>query len=250
MGKKRNNAADKQQKSKLILDLYNENIYKENSKERNIKTKIKLELSAKTPNQKELFKSIKENIITIVYGPPGTGKTLIAVNCAINAYMKGDVDKLIFTRPCIEAVGENLGFLPGGLDEKIHPYMTPIFDFLSDYLEMRVIDDLVRRKEIITMPLAFMRGVTFKDSFVILDEAQNTIKEQIRMFLTRLGENCRIVITGDPNQSDIGEQNGLLDAVKRLAGVDNIGIVQFNESDIVRHPLVGIIEKKYSQPLE
>jgi len=209
------------------------------------RVKNKINLSAKTLNQKELFKSIKNNIITIVYGPPGTGKTMISVASALNSFFKCHYGKIIFTRPCIEAEGENLGFLPGDLNEKISPYMIPIFDFLSEYMEKSQIERMVVDGKIITMPLAFLRGVTFKNSFVLLDEAQNTTPKQMRMFLTRIGEDCKIVMTGDPNQSDIRATNGLVDVITRLDGIPDIGIVKFDQEDVVRHEIVKIIEKRY-----
>ena len=214
-------------------------------KDVNLKTKKPVVISAKTENQKKLLKSIKENIVTIVSGYPGSGKTLLAVVSGLREFMMGKYEKMIFTRPCVEANGESLGFLPGDLNEKIHPYMIPIFDFLSEYLTVQEIDYLVSSQKIITLPLAFQRGCTFKNSFVILDEGQNTKPDQIRMFLTRIGENCKIVITGDPYQSDIKGKNGLMDSITRLEGVNNLGIVYFGKEDILRNPIVAEIEERY-----
>ncbi len=174
-----------------------------------------------------------------------THNTMISVVSGLREFVMGKYSKLIFTRPCVEANGENLGFLPGDLNEKIHPYMYPIFDFLSDYLSAKQIDGLIKSENIITLPLAFQRGITFKNSFVLLDEAQNTNVGQIRMFLTRIGDNCKVVITGDPNQSDVKNKNGLVDACERLVGIDGLGIVHFTEEDIFRHPIVFAIEEKY-----
>lgn len=209
------------------------------------KIKPQIIITARSPNQKLLLKSIKENIITIVQGPAGSGKTLISVLSGLYEFIHGKYKKMIFTRPCVEAVGENLGFLPGDLHEKISPYMYPIFDFLGDYLTPQKIEGYIKSEEIFTLPLAFQRGTTFKDSFVLLDEAQNTRPEQIRMFLTRIGENCKVIITGDPNQSDINGKNGLMDACERLQGINGLGIVNFTEQDIFRSPIVAEIEKRY-----
>ena len=208
-------------------------------------TKQKVLVTARTENQKILLKSIKENLVTIVAGPPGSGKTMLSVVSGLREFIMGKYRKMIFTRPCVEAVGENLGFLPGDLHEKIHPYMYPIFDFLSDYLTSKQIETYLKSEDIQTFPLAFMRGCTFRNSFVLLDEAQNTRPEQIRMFLTRIGENCKVVITGDPLQSDIREKNGLVDACERLEGVKNLGIVKFLKEDIIRNPIVTDIEDRY-----
>ena len=208
-------------------------------------TKQRVSVTARSEHQKELLKSIKENLVTIVSGPPGSGKTLLSVVSGLREFIMGKYKKMIFTRPCVEAVGENLGFLPGDLHEKIQPYMLPIFDFLSDYLTPKQIEGYLKSEEILTLPLAFQRGITFRNSFVLLDEAQNTMPEQIRMFLTRIGENCKVVITGDPLQSDIREKNGLVDACERLVGIDNLGIVQFSKEDILRNPIVVEIEERY-----
>ena len=219
-----------------------------NGKETQVKgkyTKTRIAITARSDNQKKLLLSIKENLVTIVAGPPGSGKTLLAVVSALREFIMGKYDKMIFTRPCVEANGENLGFLPGDLNEKIHPYMYPIFDFLSDYLTSKQIETYLKSEDIQTFPLAFMRGCTFRNSFVLLDEAQNTRPEQIRMFLTRIGENCKVVITGDPLQSDIREKNGLVDACERLEGVKNLGIVKFLKEDIIRNPIVTDIEDRY-----
>jgi len=226
------------------------NVEKENLEETIIvkkTTKKQILITPKTQHQKELLQSIEENIVTIVYGPAGSGKSRISVVCGLKEFIEGKYKKLIFTRPCVEANGENLGFLPGNLNEKIHPYMYPIFDFLSEYLAPKQIEDMMKLEKIMTLPLAFMRGVTLKNAFVIFDEGQNSIPKQMRMFLTRIGDNCKVVINGDPDQSDIKIKNGLVDACERLEGVNGLKIIKFDETDIVRHPIVVEIEERYKE---
>ncbi|MCD6436489.1 MAG: PhoH family protein [Clostridiales bacterium] len=207
--------------------------------------KKRVVITAKTDNQKLLLKSIKDNIITIVYGNAGSGKTRISVLQGLKDFASGKYKKLLFTRPCVEANGENLGFLPGDLNEKIHPYMIPIFDFLLEYMDSKEIQHCIEENKIMTLPLAFQRGCTFTDSYVLLDECQNTSIQQVRMFLTRIGENCKIVLTGDIDQTDIRGVNGLSDVISRIDGVSGVGIVKFTERDVQRHPIVVEIEKKY-----
>jgi phosphate starvation-inducible protein PhoH and related proteins len=209
--------------------------------------KPKISITAKNDNQKLLLKSIKENLITIASGPAGTGKTLLSVVSGLRDFTRDKYKKIIFTRPCVEANGENLGFLPGNLNEKIHPYMYPIFSFLSDYLSHSQIEEYLKEEKIMTLPLAYMRGVTFTEAFVLLDESQNTTPEQVRMFLTRIGEKSKIVLTGDPFQSDVRGKNGLDDACERLCGVEDIGIIRLTKEDIVRSPMVAKIEDRYRE---
>ena len=228
----------------------NSEYIKENSETSNKKSSLKkrIVITAKTENQKLLLKSIKDNIITIVYGDAGSGKTRLSVLQGLKDFESGKYNKLIFTRPCVEANGENLGFLPGDLNEKIHPYMIPIFDFLLEYIDSRQIEYYMDENKIMTLPLAFQRGTTFSNSYVVLDEAQNTTVEQVRMFLTRIGDSdCKIVLTGDTHQTDIRGQNGLSDAITRLGGIPGVGIIQFTDEDVQRHPIVIEIEKKYME---
>ena len=203
--------------------------------------------SAKTDEQKELFKSFNKNILTLATGPAGCGKTYCAVSQALYEFSKNKYSKLIFTRPAVEAYGERLGFLPGGAEDKLAPYMLPIMDTLEGYLDENFISELIKKKQIQTIPLAFQRGLNFKDSFVVFDEAQNATADQMRMFLTRIGENCKVVVTGDLRQTDrLGGINGLRDATNRLIGVNNVGIVKLTEKSIVRSQLVADIEAKYN----
>lgn len=247
MGKKRKVKSGNCNEAKICI--CNENIENPFKTQEQILINLKKEIyiAPKTPNQKELFESIEKNIITFVTGCPGSGKTFISVICALDKLLKGEVDRLIFSRPCIEAGGENLGFLPGDFNDKISPYMIPIFDFVSEYLEKGQIEELIRRGIIVTLPLAFQRGITFKNACVVLDESQNTTIQQMKMFLTRIGDNCKILVTGDLNQSDIKGKNGLADAVVRLEDMENVGIIKFTEEDILRNPIVKEIEKRYSQ---
>jgi len=206
----------------------------------------RISITAKSENQKKLLKSIKENLVTITAGPAGSGKTLLAVVSGLREFVMGNYDKMIFTRPCVEANGENLGFLPGDLNEKINPYMYPIFEFLADYLTQDQIEYYMKENLFQTLPLAYQRGCTFKNAVVILDEGQNTTPEQFRMFLTRIGDNCKVIITGDPTQNDIKGINGLVDACDRLTNVTNLNIVYLKREDIFRNPIVAEIEDAYS----
>jgi len=210
-----------------------------------IPLKKKIVNTAKTKNQKLLLQSINENIITVSYGHCGSGKTRLAVLEGLKLFFEKKVERLIFTRPCVEANNEHLGYIPGTINEKLEPFMTPIFDFLNEYIEQKYVEQLISARKIITLPLAFMRGTTFTNAYVLGDEFQNTVPSQIRMFLTRIGENCKVVITGDINQTDIDEKNGLVDACERLTDIKGLNFVKLNEVDICRHPIVAKIEEKY-----
>jgi phosphate starvation-inducible PhoH-like protein len=194
--------------------------------------------------QKLYADAIRSYDMVIGIGPAGTGKTYLAMAMAIATLMKKEVDRIILTRPAVEA-GEKLGFLPGDLYEKVNPYLRPLYDALHDMMEMEKVVDFLRQGIIEVAPLAFMRGRTLNDSFVILDEAQNTTSEQMKMFLTRLGFNSKAVITGDVTQTDLpaGKTSGLIEAQRVLAGVPGIRFVYFTEKDVVRHPLVQEIIK-------
>lgn len=202
----------------------------------------------KTLGQKGYCTAIKENTITIGVGPAGTGKTYLAVAMAVTAFRAREVNRIILTRPAVEA-GEKLGFLPGDLQQKVDPYLRPLYDALFDMLGTDTYQKYVERGNIEVAPLAYMRGRTLDDSFIILDEAQNTTPEQMKMFLTRLGFNSKMVITGDITQIDLpdGKRSGLRDVLKILKNVDDIAQIRFNERDVVRHKLVQEIIKAYEK---
>jgi phosphate starvation-inducible PhoH-like protein len=203
-------------------------------------------LTPKTLNQKLYLDAIEKNDMVFGIGPAGTGKTYLAVSMAVRALVDKRVNRIVLTRPAVEA-GERLGFLPGTLQEKIDPYLKPLYDALYDMLDVERVDRHLERGAIEIAPIAFMRGRTLNDSFVILDEAQNTTPEQMKMFVTRIGYNSRAVITGDVTQIDLpnGRMSGLIEAERVLSRVEGIGFVHFNERDVVRHPLVQRIVRAY-----
>ena len=205
-------------------------------------------VKAKTLGQKKYCTAIKSNTITIGVGPAGTGKTYLAVALAVTAFRAQEVNRIVLTRPAVEA-GEKLGFLPGDLQQKVDPYLRPLYDALFDMLGAETYQRYVERGNIEVAPLAYMRGRTLDDSFIILDEAQNTTPEQMKMFLTRLGFNSKMVITGDITQIDLpeGRRSGLKDVIKILRDIDDIALVRFNEKDVVRHRLVQDIIKAYEK---
>lgn len=207
-------------------------------------------LIPRSATQIPYMEALARDEIIFALGPAGTGKTYLAVAQAVAMLITGAVQRLILSRPAVEA-GERLGFLPGDMKEKVDPYLRPIYDALHDCLPSEQVERRIASGEIEIAPLAFMRGRTLADSFIILDEAQNTTAAQMKMFLTRFGMNSRMVICGDPHQVDIpgGERmSGLNDAVNRLEGVDGIETIRFNSSDVVRHPLVGRIVDAYEGP--
>ena len=208
---------------------------------------LKLMPIAKTDEQSILLDAISNNDITFVYGPPGTGKTFLSSLFGIFSVYKGMFEKLILTRPCVEANGERLGFLPGSLSEKLEPYLFPIFDILGRKIIAEEMKKLITNETIKTIPLSFLRGVTFFNSYVVVDEAQNTTKEQMRLLLTRIGERSKIVITGDINQSDIKGNNGLLDAIDRFKDMEHIKIVELTKKSIIRNPIIAGIEERYEK---
>lgn len=212
-----------------------------------IRTK-KRHISPRTPVQAEYVRAIDTAELVFGEGPAGTGKTYLAVAKGVERLVKGSVDRIILSRPAVEA-GENLGFLPGDMREKVDPYLKPLYDALYDMLPATQVTKRLETGEIEVAPLAFMRGRTFSNAFVILDEAQNTSAVQMKMFLTRLGQNSSMVITGDLSQVDLpgGVRSGLRDAMETLAGVEGVAFVEFSEADVVRHPLVGRIVHAYGK---
>jgi phosphate starvation-inducible protein PhoH and related proteins len=206
----------------------------------------KRRIAPRTAGQAAYVKAMREHELAFGLGPAGTGKTYLAVAAAIDLLMAGKVERIILSRPAVEA-GERLGFLPGDLREKVDPYLRPIFDALNDMLPADQLQKRLATGEIEVAPLAFMRGRTLAHAFVILDEAQNTTPVQMKMFLTRLGEGSRMVVTGDPTQVDLppGARSGLADALEALRGVDEVAIVRFTEKDVVRHQLVARIVGAY-----
>ncbi len=201
----------------------------------------------RTPAQAHYMRELVANDMIFALGPAGTGKTYIAVAQAVAQLITGSVQRLILSRPAVEA-GEKLGFLPGDMKEKVDPYLRPLYDALYDCLPAEQVERRIASGEIEVAPIAFMRGRTLADAFVILDEAQNTTPAQMKMFLTRFGQNSRMVICGDPNQVDLPggvAASGLADAVRRLEGVESIAMSRFTAADVVRHPIVGRIVEAY-----
>jgi len=198
--------------------------------------------------QKEYVKALKENKIIMSLGPAGTGKTYLAVAVALTMLLEKKVERIILSRPAVEA-GERLGFLPGDMKEKIDPYLRPLYDSLHDLFDYEKIQKKIESGEIEIAPLAFMRGRTLKNSFAILDEAQNATKTQIKMFLTRIGENSKLVVNGDPSQIDLPNRNqsGLIESQKILKDIKEISIINFDHKDVIRHPLVTKIVEAYQK---
>jgi phosphate starvation-inducible PhoH-like protein len=203
----------------------------------------------RSATQVTYMEALTRNDIIFALGPAGTGKTYLAVAQAVSQLITGSVDRLILSRPAVEA-GERLGFLPGDMKEKVDPYLRPIYDALYDTLPAEQVERRIASGEIEIAPLAFMRGRTLSNAFIVLDEAQNTTIAQMKMFLTRFGEGSRMVVCGDPRQVDLPQPgiSGLADAVTRLEGVDGIAVVPFGISDVVRHPVVGRIVQAYEGP--
>jgi len=212
-------------------------------------------VTAKNEGQKNLFRAMAsaENDIIFVDGIAGTGKSFCAISWGLLEFMKGRFEKIIITRPVVEA-GENLGFLPGTFEEKILPYITPVMDIIGEHLNIQDIKGMIADGKIVTTPLAFMRGMTFKKAFVLLDEAQNTTPKQMELFLTRIGEGSKMVITGDTRQSDLGQYNGFQDALNILADMKQQGhgleIVTLCSNSVVRHGIIPEISKRYTAKRE
>ena len=208
------------------------------------------QIKCKTVGQKLYIDAIKKNTVTLGVGPAGTGKTYLAVCMAVSAFKSKQVEKIVLTRPAVEA-GEKLGFLPGDLQEKVDPYLRTLYDALQELLGLETYAKLMERGAIEVAPLAYMRGRTLSNAFIILDEAQNTTKEQMKMFLTRMGEGSKVVVTGDITQIDLdGKSSGLVHATKVLDGVDGVAVCRLTSKDVVRHPLVMRIIKAYEEDAE
>jgi phosphate starvation-inducible PhoH-like protein len=206
------------------------------------------EIRPKTAGQRAFVAAIEQNTLSFGIGPAGTGKTFLAIVMAVRALKSREVSRLVLSRPAIEA-GEKLGFLPGDLKEKVDPYLRPLYDALGELMEDGTVAKYLERGTIEVAPLAYMRGRTLSDAYVILDEAQNVTREQLKMFLTRLGQNAKMIVTGDVTQVDLprGAASGLLDVDRLFTGIDGIGITRLDETDVVRHPLVGKIVSAYAR---
>ena len=237
-----------------ILSSFNKDIIKDMKKESHVQP---LEEVIKTPKrsviprskkQKEYVKALKNNQIIMSLGPAGTGKTYLAVAVALSMLLEKKVERIILSRPAVEA-GERLGFLPGDMKEKIDPYLRPLYDSLHDMFDYDKIQRKMETGEIEIAPLAFMRGRTLKNCFAILDEAQNATETQIKMFLTRIGENSKLVVNGDPSQIDLPNKNqsGLVQSKNILKGINEISIINFDHNDVIRHPLVTKIVEAYKK---
>jgi phosphate starvation-inducible PhoH-like protein len=205
-------------------------------------------ITAKNLAQRRYIELMRERDVVFASGPAGTGKTYLAMALAIAALNRHEISRVVLTRPAVEA-GEKLGFLPGSMAEKVNPYLRPLYDALNDMMPIEKVGRLIERGTIEVAPLAFMRGRTLNDSFVILDEAQNTTSEQMKMLLTRLGFDSKAVITGDVTQIDLpsDKRSGLVEAIEILTGVEGIGFMEFTEHDVVRHPLVQSIIRAYEK---
>ena len=209
------------------------------------------QIKCKTVGQKQYVDAIKKDTVVFGVGPAGTGKTYLAVCMAVTAFKAKQAEKIILTRPAVEA-GEKLGFLPGDLQEKVDPYLRPLYDALQELLGLETYARLMERGSIEVAPLAYMRGRTLSNAFIILDEAQNTTKEQMKMFLTRMGEGSKMVVTGDVTQMDLpdGKESGLVHATKILEGVEGVSVCRLTAKDVVRHPLVMRIIRAYESDEE
>jgi phosphate starvation-inducible protein PhoH and related proteins len=208
----------------------------------------KRRVRARTPAQDAYIRALKRHPLVFATGPAGTGKTWLAVAHAVQLFERKEVDRIILSRPAVEA-GERLGFLPGDMREKVDPYLRPIYDALYDLMDARIVERALQTTEIEIAPLAFMRGRTLSNAAIILDEAQNTTAMQMKMLLTRLGENSRMVVTGDPSQVDLppGQTSGLADAVRLLESIEGIGHIAFTAADVIRHELVARIVAAYDK---
>jgi phosphate starvation-inducible PhoH-like protein len=239
------------EKNDIILSVKNETNFKNKNNVQSLDQLIKTpkkSVIARSKKQSDYIKALKESDIVISLGPAGTGKSFLAVSVAMTMLMEKKVERVILSRPAVEA-GEKLGFLPGDMKEKVDPYLRPLYDALYDLFGFENIQRKIELGEIEIAPLAFMRGRTLKNSFVILDEAQNATTTQIKMFLTRIGENSKLVVNGDPTQIDLVNKShsGLTNSKDTLKEIDEIKIIEFDHKDVVRHPLVSKIIKAYQK---
>jgi len=235
---------------KDIISSIDKFMIEEKVKNQNVSDIIKTPKKSVIPRsekQKEYVRALRQSDIVISAGPAGTGKTFLAVAVGLTLLLDKKIERIILSRPAVEA-GERLGFLPGDMKEKVDPYLRPLYDSLYDLFDFEKIQRMIEVGDIEIAPLAFMRGRTLKNSFAILDEAQNATDTQIKMFLTRIGENSKIVINGDPSQIDLPQKNmsGLNSSKKLLGHLDEVSVIDFDHSDVVRHPLVSKIVKAYS----
>ena len=242
----------KNKKNKSVNNLMQENIKmslsneSENIKKFSVAKTAKYDITGKSKNQNDYLEILQKKQIIFAIGPAGTGKTFLAVAAAVSQLLDGQFDRIILSRPAVEA-GEKLGFLPGDLKEKVDPYLRPLYDSLNDLMPGNIVLRKMQSSEIEIAPLAFMRGRTLNNSFVILDEAQNATHTQIKMFLTRCGKNSRMVVTGDPSQTDLSKKSdsGLLKSIKILENIKDIEIISFDRNDIVRDEMVTKIIEAY-----
>jgi|TARA_B110000211_G_scaffold48767_1_gene52995 phosphate starvation-inducible PhoH-like protein len=239
------------EKSDIILSVNKDLSFNKNANVKSFAQLIKTprkSVIARSQKQSDYIKALRENDIVMALGPAGTGKSFLAVSVAITMLMEKKIERVILSRPAVEA-GEKLGFLPGDLKEKVDPYLRPLYDALYELFGFEKIDKKIENGEIEIAPLAFMRGRTLKNCFAILDEAQNATETQIKMFLTRIGENSKLAVNGDPSQVDLinKSHSGLVKSKNILSGVKEIKIVEFDHSDVVRHPLVSKIIKAYQK---
>ena len=228
--------------------MINEKVKNKNQNISDIITTPKKSVIPRSEKQKEYVRALRQSDIVISAGPAGTGKTFLAVAVGLTMLLDKKIERIILSRPAVEA-GERLGFLPGDMKEKVDPYLRPLYDALYELFGFEIIDKKIESGEIEIAPLAFMRGRTLKNCFAILDEAQNATETQIKMFLTRIGENSKLVVNGDPSQVDLINKahSGLIKSKKILSQIEEIKIVEFNHTDVVRHPLVSIIIKAYQK---
>ncbi|MBQ3033030.1 MAG: PhoH family protein [Deferribacterales bacterium] len=235
---------------KMVIRKENDNISTVLSEKIKVGGRVKTVI-AKSPSQKMYVEAMRKSDMVFGVGPAGTGKTYLAMAMAVNHFLEKKVMRIILARPAVEA-GEKLGFLPGDIADKINPYLRPLYDALYSMMDIDYVGKLIEKGIIEVAPLAFMRGRTLNDSFVILDEAQNTTEEQMKMFLTRLGFNSKAVITGDVTQVDLpsDKRSGLITAINVLSHIDDIKFIKFSERDVVRHPLVSKIVKAYDAAIK